>query len=157
MHDLGLQGALRGKKIRTTIRNDGNERASDLLKRDFTASRPNQQRVADFTYGAAWSGIAYVAFVVDVYSRVIVGWSAATSKRSKPVLDPWTWRCGVGNRAATPTAPELFHHSDAGSQYTSFAFTAHLLGAGINASIGTVGVPWTTHSWNPRSASTKRS
>jgi putative transposase len=139
MHDLGLQGALRGKKIRTTIRDDGNERASDLLKRDFTAFRPNQQRVADFTYVAAWSGIVYVAFVVDAYSRGIVGWSAATSKRSKPVLDALGMALWRRYRAATPAATGLVHHYDAGSQYTSFAFTAHLLGACINASIGTVG------------------
>jgi putative transposase len=87
MRELGLQGARRGKKIRTTIRDDGQERAGDLLHRDFTAARPNQRWVADFTYVATWSGIVYVAFVVDVFSRAIVGWSAATSKRAELVLD----------------------------------------------------------------------
>ncbi|MEU0451437.1 IS3 family transposase [Streptomyces tendae] len=139
MRDLGLQGARRGKKIRTTIRDDGNERASDLLRRDFTASRPNQRWVADFTYVATWSGIVYVAFVVDVYSRAIVGWSAATSKRAKLVLDALDMALWGRDRAGTPAGPGLVHHSDAGSQYTSFAFTAHLLEAGIDASIGTVG------------------
>ncbi|MFF4935234.1 IS3 family transposase [Streptomyces griseofuscus] len=79
MRDLGLEGARRGKKIRTTICNDSHERASDLLKRDFTAYRPNERSVADFTYVATWSGIVYVAVVVDVFSWEIVGWSATTS------------------------------------------------------------------------------
>ncbi|MDQ0828237.1 transposase InsO family protein [Streptomyces achromogenes] len=87
MRDLGLEGARRGKKIRTTIRDDGQERAADLLRRDFTASGPNERWVADFTYVATWSGIVYVAFVVDVFSRAIVGWSASTNKRAKLVLD----------------------------------------------------------------------
>ncbi|MFE3416426.1 IS3 family transposase [Streptomyces mirabilis] len=81
MRDLGLEGARRGKKIRTTIRDDGQERAGDLLRRDFTASRPNERWVPDFAHVATWSGIVHVAFVVDVFSRAVVGWSAATSKR----------------------------------------------------------------------------
>ena len=139
MRDLGLEGARRGKKIRTTIRDDGQERAGDLLRRDFTASRPNERWVADFTYVATWSGIVYVAFVVDVFSRTIVGWSAATSKRAKLVLDALDMALWCRDRAGTPAGPGLVHHSDAGSQYTSFAFTAHLLDAGIDASIGSVG------------------
>ncbi|WP_240496294.1 IS3 family transposase [Streptomyces torulosus] len=139
MRDLGLEGARRGKKIRTTIRDDGQERAGDLLRRDFTASRPNERWVADFTYVATWSGVVYVAFVVDVFSRAIVGWSAATSKRAKLVLDALDMALWRRDRAGTPAGPGLVHHSDAGSQYTSFAFTAHLLDAGIDASIGTVG------------------
>ncbi|MGW0425470.1 IS3 family transposase [Streptomyces sp. NPDC003015] len=139
MRDLGLEGARRGKKIRTTIRDDGQERAADLLRRDFTASRPNERWVADFTYVATSSGIVYVAFVVDVFSRAIVGWSAATSKRAKLVLDALDMALWRRDRAGTPAGPGLVHHSDAGSQYTSFAFTAHLVEAGIDASIGTVG------------------
>ncbi|MGW2748376.1 IS3 family transposase [Streptomyces sp. NPDC001450] len=77
MRDLGLEGARRGKKIRTTVRDDGHDRAADLLQRDFTAPRPNERRFADFTYVATWSGIVCVAFVVDVFSRAVVGWSAA--------------------------------------------------------------------------------
>jgi hypothetical protein len=95
--------------------------------------------VADFTYVATWSGIVYVAFVVDVFSRAIVGWSAATSKRAKLVLDALDMALWRRDRAGTPPGPGLVHHSDAGSQYTSFAFTAHLIEAGIHASIGTVG------------------
>ncbi|QNT98242.1 ISMsm1, transposase orfB (plasmid) [Streptomyces griseofuscus] len=139
MRDLGLEGARRGKKIRTTIRDDGHDRAGDLLQRDFTASRPNERWVADFTYVATWSGIVYVAFVVDVFSRAIVGWSAATSKRAKLVLDALDMALWRRDRAGTPAGPGLVHHSDAGSQYTSFAFTAHLIEAGTDASIGTVG------------------
>ncbi|WP_317936477.1 IS3 family transposase [Streptomyces cellostaticus] len=139
MHDLGLEGARRGRNIRTTVRDSGHERATDLLQRDFTASRPNQRWVADFTYVATWSGIVYVAFVVDVFSRAIVGWSAATSKRAKLVLDALGMALWCRDRAGTPAGPGLVHHSDAGSQYTSFAFTAHLLEAGIDASIGSVG------------------
>ncbi|WP_426570368.1 IS3 family transposase [Streptomyces canus] len=139
MRDLGLEGVRRGKKIRTTIRDDGQERAADLLRRDFTASSPNERWVADFTYVATWSGVVYVAFVVDVFSRAIVGWSAATSKRAKLVLDALDMALWRRDRAGTTAGPGLVHHSDAGSQYTSFAFTAHLLDAGIDASIGTVG------------------
>ena len=87
MRELGLEGARRGKKIRTTIREDGHKRADDLLERDFTAAQPNQRWVADFTHVMTWAGVVYVAFVVDVYSRAIVGWSAATTKRTKLVLD----------------------------------------------------------------------
>jgi putative transposase len=116
MRDLGLEGARRGKKIRTTIRDDGHERACDLLRRDFTASRPNERWVADFIYVATWSGIVYVAFVVDVFSRAIVGWSAATSKRSKLVLDALDMALWRRDRAGIPAGPGLVHHSDAGSQ-----------------------------------------
>ncbi|WP_330310578.1 IS3 family transposase [Streptomyces sp. NBC_00523] len=139
MRDLGLQGVRRGRGIRTTVRDDGHDRADDLLGRDFTALRPNERWVADFTYVATWSGIVYVAFVVDVFSRAIVGWSAATSKRAKLVLDALDMALWLRDRAGNTAGPGLIHHSDAGSQYTSFAFTAHLLEAGIDASIGTVG------------------
>ena len=139
MGELGLEGVRRGKKLRTTIRDAGHERADDLLNRDFTASRPNQRWVADFTYVMTWAGVVYVAFVVDVYSRAIVGWSAATTKRAKLVLDALDMALWRRARTGIPAGPGLIHHSDAGSQYTCFAFTAHLLEAGIDASIGSVG------------------
>lgn len=139
MRELGLRGVRRGRTVRTTIRDEGNGRAADLLQRDFTALGPNERWVADFTYVAAWSGIVYVAFVVDIYSRAIVGWSAATTKRAKLVLDALDMALWRRDRAGTPAGPGLIHHSDAGSQYTSFAFTAHLPDAGLDASIGTVG------------------
>ncbi|MER5901087.1 DDE-type integrase/transposase/recombinase [Streptomyces mirabilis] len=121
------------------MRDDGHERATDLLRHDFTVSRPNERWVADFTYVATWSGIVYVAFVVDVFSRAIVGWSAATSKRAKLVLDALDMALWRRDRAGTPAGPGLIHHSDAGSQHTSIAFTAYLLEARIDGSVGTVG------------------
>lgn len=87
MKALGLQGVRRGKKIRTTVRDQGHERADDLVQRDFTAERPNRVWVADFTYVASWCGIVYVAFVVDVFSRAIVGWAASLNKQTTLVLD----------------------------------------------------------------------
>lgn len=139
MRQLGLAGVRRGRKVRTTVPGKGGHRASDLLGRDFTAPAPNRRWVADFTYVAAWCGIVYVAFVVDIYSRAIVGWSAATHKRAKLVLDALQMALWRRDRDGRPAGPGLVHHSDAGSQYTSFAFTAHLIEAGIDASIGTVG------------------
>ncbi|WP_182909957.1 integrase core domain-containing protein [Microbispora sp. H13382] len=87
----------------------------------------------------AWCGIVYVAFVVDVYSRAIVGWSAAMSKRATLVLDALDMAMWRRDRTGRPAGPGLIHHSDAGSQYTCFRFTTHLMTAGIDASIGTVG------------------
>lgn len=139
MRELGLQGARRGKKVRTTIADPGHDRAADLLKRDFTATRPNQRWVADFTYVHTFAGIVYVAFCVDIYSRAIVGWSASTSKRAKLVLDALDMALWRRERAGHKPDKGLIHHSDAGSQYTSFAFTAHLIEASLDASIGTVG------------------
>lgn len=139
MRQAGLAGAVRGRKVRTTVADPAGGRAADRVNRDFTANRPNRTWVADFTYVAAWSGIVYVAFVVDVYSRAIVGWSAATNKRTGLVLtalDMGLWR---RDRAGHQVGLGLVHHSDAGSQYTSFRFTTHLLIAGIDASVGTVG------------------
>jgi putative transposase len=127
MRELGLQGARRGRKVRTTIPGKDGQRAGDLLNRDFTAPAPDRRWVADFTYVPAWSGIVYVAFVVDIYSRAIVGWSAATHKRAKLVLDALQMALWRRDRAGHPAGPGLIHHSDAGSQYTSFRFTAHLI------------------------------
>lgn len=139
MRELGLQGARRGKRVRTTVRDDGHERAGDLLQRDFTAPAPNRRWVADFTHVATWAGVVYVAFVVDIFSRAIVGWAAATTKRTRLVLDALDMALWRRDRAGRPVGPGLVHHSDAGSQYTSFRFTTHLIEAGIDASIGTVG------------------
>jgi putative transposase len=139
MRELGIAGARRGRKIRTTIPGKDGQRAPDLLGRDFTAPAPNRRWVADFTHVAAWASVVYVAFVVDIYSRAIVGWSAASHKRAKLVLDALQMALWRRDRAGHPAGPGLVHHSHAGSQYTSFAFTAHLLEAGIDASIGSVG------------------
>jgi putative transposase len=139
MRGMGLQGARRGRKVRTTVRDKDGQRAPDLLGRDFTAPAPNRRRVAGFTYVATWSGMVYVAFVADICSRAIVGWSAATHKRAGHVLDALQMALWRRDRDGQPAGPGGIHHSDAGSQYTSFAFTAHLIEAGIDASIGTVG------------------
>lgn len=140
MRQLGIAGVRRGgRKIRTTVRDERHERAGDLLDRDFTAPAPNRRWVADFTHVATWGGVVYVAFVVDLYSRAIVGWSAATTKRTKLVLDALQMALWRRDRAGHAVPKGLIHHSDAGSQYTSFAFTAHLLTEGIDASIGSVG------------------
>lgn len=142
MREVGLHGARRGRRVRrvrTTVRDDGHERASDLLRRDFTASGPNRRWVADFTHVTTWAGVVYVAFVVDIFSRAIVGWAASTTKRTRLVLDALDTALWRRDRAGRPVGPGLVHHSDAGSQYTSFRFTTHLVGAGIDASIGTVG------------------
>ena len=138
MRDLGLQGARRGRTVRTTVPGKGGHRAGDLPGRDFTALAPDRRRVAGFTYVAAWCGIVCVAFVVDICSRAIAGWAAATRKRAKLVLDALQMALWRRDRDGRPAGPGLVHHSDP-AQYTSFAFTAHLIGAGIDASIGTVG------------------
>jgi putative transposase len=135
----GLAGAVRGKTIRTTVADDRHERAGDLVNRDFTAPGPNRTWVADFTHVAAWCGVVYVAFVVDVYSRAIVGWSAATNKRTSLVLGALEMALWRRDRAGQTVRDGLIHHSDAGSQYTSLRFTTHLVTAGIDASIGSVG------------------
>jgi putative transposase len=139
MRQAGLTGAVRGRKIRTTVSNPDHHRATDLIRRDFTANRPNRRWVADFTYVATFAGMVYVAFVVDLYSRAIVGWSAATNKRTPLVLDALDMGLWRRDRDGNTVQPGLIHHSDAGSQYTSLHFTTHLLEAGIDASIGTVG------------------
>jgi putative transposase len=139
MRALGLRGVRRGKKIRTTVRDDGHERATDLVRRDFTAAAPNRTWVADFTHVAAWCAVVYVAFVVDVFSRVIVGWAAATSKQTTLVLDALDMAIWRRDRAGRKPSRGLVHHSDAGSQYTSLRFSTHLVAAGIDASLGTVG------------------
>ncbi|MEU8798593.1 IS3 family transposase [Spirillospora sp. NPDC048819] len=87
MREPGLHGARRSRRVRTTVRDDGYERATDLLRRDPTATSPNRRWVADFTHVSTWAGVVYVAFVVDIFSRAVVGWTASTSKRTRLVLD----------------------------------------------------------------------
>ncbi|WP_235925921.1 IS3 family transposase [Actinokineospora pegani] len=139
MRELGITGVVRGRPRRTTIPAKDGRRAGDLVDRDFTAGRPNALWVADFTYVSTWSGIVYVAFVIDVFSRRIVGWKADTTKRTALVLDALEMALWARGHTGHPIAAGLIHHSDAGSQYTSLAFTDHLLTAGIDASIGSVG------------------
>ncbi|WNI20441.1 IS3 family transposase [Streptomyces sp. ITFR-16] len=140
MRELGITGAVRGRKIITTIPDSAVERAPDLLDRNFVAAAPNRCWVADFTHVKTWSAVVYVAFVVDTFSRRIVGWSAATSKETRLVLDALDMALWQRDRDEQPhQRGELIHHSDAGSQYTSFRLAEHLDAAGIAASIGSVG------------------
>jgi transposase InsO family protein len=138
MRELGLSGAVRGKKVRTTIADPRAERAPDLVQRDFVAPAPNKVWVADFTHVPAWSAVVYVSFVVDTFSRRIVGWSAATTKHTPLVLSAVEMGLWQRDRAGQ-TRDGLIHHSDAGSQYTSFRLAAHLALENIAASIGSVG------------------
>jgi putative transposase len=139
MGAAGLAGVVRGASTRTTTADARDERATDKVNRDFTADRPNRTWVADFSYVATWAGFVYVAFVVDVYSRAIVGWAASTSKHTPLVLNALDMALWRRERAGRKPGKGLIHHSDAGSQYTSFRFTTHLIAAGLDASIGTVG------------------
>ena len=135
----GLQGVVRGKRRRTTIGNDQADRPADLVDRDFTATAPNRLWVADFTYVMTWSGVVYVAFVIDVFSRRIVGWKADTTMKTSLVLDTLEMALWTRQRDGIPLADGMIHHHDNGSQYTSFAFTSRLIDAGVDASVGSVG------------------
>ncbi|WPW26452.1 IS3 family transposase [Streptomyces atratus] len=140
MRELRIQGAVRGKRVITTLPGGQVDRAPDRLDRDFVAQAPNRCWVADFTHIKTWSGVVYAAFVVDTFSRRIVGWSAATVKEAVFVLDALEMAIWQRDRDQHPIQPgELIHHSDAGSQYTSFRLAEHLDAAGIAASIGSVG------------------
>ena len=143
MHIAGVEGARRGQHRTTTTvrRRDGEVRAPDLLKRDWDApTRPDVWWVADFTYCWTLAGFCYVSFVVDVYSRRILGWRASMSKSTDLVLSAVEQALFTRRRTDSRfTTKGLIHHSDAGSQYTSFTFTQNLAQAGIAPSIGTVG------------------
>jgi putative transposase len=140
MRAEGLSGAVRGRhKIRTTVADPSHPRAPDRVHRNFSAPAPNRVWVADFTEVVTWAGVVYVAFIVDVYSRAIVGWAAATNKAAPLVvaaLKMAIWRRDHDGHAVQKG---LIHHSDAGSQYTSTRFVGNLRIDGIDASIGTVG------------------
>jgi len=133
----GIVGAKRrGKPWRTTIAGADPVRAPDLLDRDFTAIRPNAKWCADFTYLRCWQGVLFLSFVIDCFSRKIVGWQLATHMRESLVED--ALQMAVTTRRIDPQQL-LIHHSDHGSQYTSEDFTAALRGRGIVASLGSVG------------------
>jgi putative transposase len=134
MRDLGIRGVQRGRKQFTTHADRNADRPPDLVKRDFTATAPNELWLADITYCSTWDGWLYVAFILDVYARVIVGWQIATHMRTDLVLDALemaAWRRHLIDGCV--------HHSDAGSQYTSIRYTDRLVTAGLSASVGTVG------------------
>ena len=135
--EQGWVGALRRKNVRTTIPGDPNAsagRPADLVDRQFVATRPNQLWVADFTYVATWSGTVYVAFIFDVFSRRIVGWRAATRMTTDLVLDTLEHAIWTRRQAGVTDLTGLIHHTDAGSQYVSFAFTERLIEAGVDPS-----------------------
>jgi putative transposase len=139
MRDLGLNGRVRGRGVRTTIADRHADRAPDLLERDFTAAAPNTRWVADFTYVRTWAGFAYVSFVIDCYSRAIVGWHASMSKTTPLVTTALRMGLWRRDRAGHPAGDGLVHHSDAGSQFTSVSFAETLALEGIAASIGSIG------------------
>ena len=130
----GLEGVVRGRRVRTTIPDLLADRPRDLVERAFVASPPNQLWVADFTYVATWRGMVYVAFVIDVFSRRIVGWRASASMRTDLALD--ALEQAVYDR---DTDAGLICHSDRGSQYLSIRYTERLAAAGIEASVGSRG------------------
>jgi putative transposase len=137
MRAAGVQGAKRrGKPWRTTITDPGAQRPADLVQRDFTAERPDALWVCDFTYLRCWEGRAFFSFVIDVYSRMIVGWQFASHMRTTLVLDALRMALALRRPGADVA---LVHHSDAGSQYTSGDYQQELSDARVLASIGTVG------------------
>jgi putative transposase len=135
MRQLGLCGVKRGKAFKiTTLSEDGAPRPADLVERQFVAERPNQLWVADFTYVATWRGFVFVAFVIDVFSRMIVGWRVSTSMKADLVLD--ALEQAVHARCETEG---LIHHSDRGKQYLSIRYSERLGECGMQASVGTTG------------------
>jgi transposase InsO family protein len=135
MRQMGLCGLTRGKAFKvTTIADENAHRPADLVERTFVASRPDELWVADFTYVATWRGFVYVAFVIDVFSRMIVGWRVSTSMKADLVLD--ALEQAIHARSATAG---LIHHSDRGVQYLSIRYSERLTECGIAASVGTTG------------------
>jgi putative transposase len=134
----GIQGAKRrGKPWRTTTPDPFASRRPDLVGRDFTASGPNRLWVGDITYLRCWQGVVFFAFVLDAYSRRIVGWQFASHMRTELVLD--ALRMAIHQRDPDAVDVELIAHTDRGSQYTSTAYTQELADHGIHASVGSVG------------------
>ena len=136
MRVMGLQGVVRGRKVRTTVPDPSAACPLDRVNREFKAPRPNALWVSDFTYVATWSGFVYVAFIIDVFARRIVGWRASRSAQAGFVLDALEQalheRRPVGGSG-------LIHHSDRGVQYVSIKYTERLAAAGIEPSVGSVG------------------
>lgn len=136
MRDMGLRGAVRGRAWITTTQTGDGARPRDLVDRQFVATRPNQLWVSDFTYVATWGGFVFVAFVIDVFARRIVGWRVSASMRTDFVLDALEQAIHArGHDALTG----LVHHSDQGVQYLSMRYTHRLADAGIAPSVGSRG------------------
>jgi len=134
MRAMGLEGAVRGRKFKTTIPDESAHRPLDLVERDFTADRPNRLWVADLTYVATRNGFMYTAFVIDVFSRMIVGWRVSSSLDTGVAMDALEQAI-----AARGDTEGLVHHSDRGTQYLSIRYTERLAEAGIVNSVGSVG------------------
>jgi transposase InsO family protein len=136
MGKLGIQGVIRGKPIRTTVSDKAAPCPLDKVNRQFHATRPNALWVSDFTYVSTWAGWVYVAFVIDVFARRIVGWKVSSFARTDFVLDALEQALYARRREAKET---LVHHSDRGVQYVSIRYTERLADAGIEPSVGSVG------------------
>ena len=135
MRQMGLRGAVRGKEIRTTIADKAAPCPADKVNRQFRAPHPNALWVSDFTYVATWQGFVYVAFIIDVFARRIVGWRVSRTAHADFVLD--ALEQALHDRR--PVKGGLIHHSDRGSQYVAIRYTERLLEAGIEPSVGSVG------------------
>jgi putative transposase len=138
MRQLGLSGLVRGKAKRTTIADTQAARPADLVERDFRAPTPNRLWVADLTYLRTWSGWVYAAFVIDVYSRHVVGWQLATHLRTDLALDALEMAIWRRQRQHADLS-QLVHHSDRGGQYLSIRYTERLADAGAVSSVGSKG------------------
>lgn len=136
MRDLGLQGVIRGKPVRTTMSDKTAPCPLDHVNRQFSAPAPNMLWVSDYTYVATWAGFVYVAFVIDTYARRIVGWRASRTAHTSFVLD--ALEQAIHERRPAHRGG-LVHHSDRGSQYVSIRYTERLAEAGIEPSVGSVG------------------
>jgi putative transposase len=136
MKKMGLQGVIRGKRVRTTVPDKAAPCPLDHVNRKFRVERPNVLWVSDFTYVATWAGFVYVAFVIDVYARYIVGWRVSRTAHASFVLD--ALEQAIHDRRPVHRGG-LIHHSDRGSQYVSIKYTERLAEAGIEPSVGSVG------------------
>ena len=136
MRELGLQGVVRGRRIKTTVPDDGSDRPLDHVKRNFSVSRPNALWVADLTYVATWRGFVYVAFVIDAFARRIVGWRVSNSLQADIALD--ALEQALHDRSVNQKTG-LVHHNDRGVQYVSIRYAQRLSEVGIEPSVGSVG------------------
>jgi putative transposase len=136
MQALGLQGVVRGRRIKTTIPDDAADRPLDRVHRNFKVTRPNALWVADLTYVATWRGFVYVAFVIDAFARRIVGWRVSSSLQADIALD--ALQQALYDRAVNK-GTDLIHHSDHGVQYVSIRYAERLSDVGIEPSVGSVG------------------
>jgi putative transposase len=136
MDDLELSGVVRGKRKRTTYPAEVSQRPADLVERNFTAAAPNRLWVSDLTYVSTWSGFVYVAFVIDVFSRFIVGWRVSNSLHADLALDALEMAIW---RRQRDDLTGLIHHSDRGVQYLAIRYTERLAEAGAVGSVGSRG------------------